>query len=932
MARGACSLKLQVALLSTAFGSSVNPPLWKNPAKLWPCDASDVAQIWAPSLSTSTILLGSTGLLLNGRGHVDGGVVDAWTPTSPPNGDQLWRINGSHIVSGAAPLCVATFNRTGPTVAGTPLFEVHCRPGDANSEFNFDAATGLFRFGGDASLCLAVTGAGNCSVPPFSTYPYCQPSVPIASRVADLVSRLTLAEAIALLGTANFGVPRLGVPSAQYGEALHGVVSQCGQPFGSGQSGCATSFPPGVTMGASLNRTSWRLAGATVGAETRGLHNQVPSRTGEFFFAPDANLCRDPRWGRCQEVPGEDPTVVSAYAVEWVSGFQDDAGTGYARAISMMKHWSVYDQEGNKGVHDRSKFCATIDPPLLTGYMWPPFKAAAQIGVGGLMCSANGINGFPSCGHSDYNNGVLRGTWGWDGAIVTDGNGVGNLYINYGPDPLGYGCVSDGAADPVEACRVGLHGGVDVELGITLTDFTAAAIANGNVSQADVLTAVSRTLTMGFKMGFLDPPSLVPWTSFGAADVDTPLARQIALEAAQQALTLLQNNATAASPWGPGTALLPLRTGKAHSGGGGAVKTIALIGPNANITDDMLSNYHGANTVVDSQSPLLAITRRAAVDDVAVTFAEGCAVINCTSGAGIPAAVAVARAADFAILFLGLQPWHGSPGGQAAGKSEGEESDRSDIALPGLQLALLAAVVATGVPTVVVLIHGGCVGLDGVVPLTPSILDAYYPGEMGGDAIASVLFGDVNPSGRSPFTVYPTSFTQTREIIDYNFTSGEGVTHLYYTGVPVFAFGTGGSYTSFSYALVPGREITVVDARAWADGAVPSPSFTLTISNVGDRPGSHSVLGFLLGGGRVGQPLRELFDFGRVPDLAPGESATVTLTVPLDVAAIVTTDGDLVLEPGEYAVRLGDTIESGRFREASFRISGERITTFLFPR
>ena len=285
----------------------------------------------------------------------------------------------------------------------------------------------------------------------------------------------------------------------------------------------------------------------------------------------------------------------------------------------------------------------------------------------------------------------------------------------------------------------------------------------------------------------------------------------------------------------------------------------------------------------------------------------------------------MARAADFAIVFLGLQPWHGGPGGAAAGKSEGEETDRDDIALPGQQLALLEAVVATGRPTVVVMIHGGCVGLEGVRSLAPAILEAYYPGELGGDAIAAVLFGDTSPSGRLPYTAYQTSFAETRSLIDYNMTSASGITHLYFTGEPVFPFMTGLSYSSFAFALDSAAEVEV-DAGAWARGSSP-PAFRLRVTNVGAVRASVSALGFLEKRA-AGEPLQQLFAFERVHELAPGASAIVELLVTLDVAVHTAADGEQALEPGTLALRLGDTRESGNFVEAVLRVTGARAVTF----
>ena len=197
---------------------------------------------------------------------------------------------------------------------------------------------------------------------------------------------------------------------------------------------------------------------------------------------------------------------------------------------------------------------------------------------------------------------------------------------------------------------------------------------------------------------------------------------------------------------------------------------------------------------------------------------------------------------------------------------------------------------------------------------------------MGGDAIASILFGDVSPSGRLPYTAYPSSFVNSRSIIDYNMTSGDGVTHLYYTGIPIFAWGTGLSYSTFALAWEAGTASHAsVNASAWAAGEVASPSFNVRVTNTGGMHAATSVLGFWDGEGGVGAPRRELLVFARTPELLPGATATLTLTLSVDVAATVAPNGDAILTPGSYRVRVGD---NDAYVKAVVELRGEAVVVF----
>ena len=315
------------------------------------------------------------------------------------------------------------------------------------------------------------------------------------------------------------------------------------------------------------------------------------------------------------------------------------------------------------------------------------------------------------------------------------------------------------------------------------------ALANGSVTLIQLQTAAKRVLRQFFSAALFDPPGSSPYFSYGMDRVDTPASRQLALEAAQQSIVLLKNVA--------GT--LPLRRD---------LKRLAVVGPNANATFGLLSNYHGNTPVVSSRSILQALQRKASLG-FDVVFAPGCASLACIDDSGFSQAVAAVTGADAAIVVLGLcSQVCEHPGDSVVGIKEEEMYDRTSLLLPGLQEQLLQAVAATGVPTTLVLVRGGALDVSWAVANVGAIVDAHYPGEMGGDAVASILFGDVSPSGRLTTTVYKEAFLSARNVTDMALAPHGGVpgiTHLYLNATAnpdlvLYSFGHGLTFTSFAFS------------------------------------------------------------------------------------------------------------------------------------
>ena len=383
------------------------------------------------------------------------------------------------------------------------------------------------------------------------------------------------------------------------------------------------------------------------------------------------------------------------------------------------------------------------------------------------------------------------------------------------------------------------------------------------------------------------------YQTYGPGKVDTPAHRALALSAAEQGIVLLKNEGD----------LLPLKPGT----------NIAFIGPQANWTLPMLSDYEGQNKVVLEHSPYAAAVRAG----LRVTLQNGTSDdLNSNDTSHIPAAVAAAKAADVAIVFVGLCadhcPNHMEDEGFDRCNNDGHYDPNrptphcrgaATMGLPGAQQTLLEQVFAAQPNTVLVMQNGGALAVDWAAANVPAALWAGYPGELGGDAIVNTLTGHNNPAGKLDTTWYPAEFTKKRSFFDMDLRSGEGITHLWYSGTPLWAFGHGLSYTTFTYQW-SSKEAAARSIAADALAAAGAVDYEVTVTNTGARAGDCVVLGFV-SGTPPGFPRQKLFDFARV-HLAPGASTTVLLSSPAEALAVVDERGRRVLVPGAFEVRVGD--------------------------
>jgi beta-glucosidase len=626
--------------------------------------------------------------------------------------------------------------------------------------------------------------------PPVVTGPeiWKDPVQPTAARVDDLVRRLSLAEKVQQMRNSAPAIPRLGIPAYDYwNECLHGVA----------RAGTATVFPQAIGMAATWDAPLLHQAADVIATEARAKHNDYAAKHngdsaryyGLTFWTPNLNIFRDPRWGRGQETYGEDPFLTARLGVAFIRGLQGD-DPKYVKAMAGAKHYAVHSGPEM----ERHRFDAA--PPERDFYetYLPQFEAAVREGhVGAVMGAYNSVYGQPACANPLLLTELLRKQWGFNGHVVSDCGAIYDIYANH-----------KFAATPEEAAAAAVKAGDDLCCG---TDYNSLvrAVKKGLISEKEIDTAVSRVLAARFRLGLFDPPAMVPYAQIPITQNDTPAHEALALKMARESIVLLKNDH-----------LLPLDRAK--------IKRIAVIGTNASSVAVLLGNYNGLParpvTILDG-------IRNAVGTNVQVDYEPACPLALGRDGTGRPDAqtwrkvIATAWTADVIIYVGGISP-----------RLEGEEmhvdqdgfsgGDRTQIELPAVQSELLEALQGAGKPVVFVNCSGSAIALPETTNLTV-ILQAWYPGEQGGRAVADVLFGDVNPAGRLPVTFY----RSTADLPAFDNYSMANRTYRYFNGRPEFAFGHGLSYTKFDYNspklngtdFAPGDTIkltfSLLNAGAW---------------------------------------------------------------------------------------------------------------------
>ena len=871
--------------------------------------------------------------------------------------------------------------------------------------YRWAVACGLLLF-----ICLLLGLPRNITSSQGKPLPYKDPSLPIAKRVDDLVSRMTLEEKVSQMMNAAPAIERLDVPEYEWwNEGLHGVA----------RAGYATVFPQAIGLAATWDTNLMAQVADVISTEARAKHNEFVRNNergrykGLTFWSPNINIFRDPRWGRGQETYGEDPYLTSRLGVEFVRGLQGN-DPKYLKVVATPKHYAVHSGPEP----ERHAFDAKVYERDLRETYLPAFRASVvEAQAASVMCAYNRTNTEPCCANDRLMMDILRKEWGFNGYVVSDCGAISDIW-------KGHQFAKSEAAASAMAVKVG----TDLACGREYASLIQA-VKEGLISEAEIDVSLKRLMTARFRLGMFDPREMVAYARIPFSENDSPAHRALSLRAAHESMVLLKNE----------NSTLPLKKD---------VKTIAVIGPNADAPEVLVGNYSGrpsksftplagirnavspntrvlyalgstlsgdavipvpasfltlagkgtasgfkgeyfnnqelqgqpADVRTDEQinfdwgrykptahvgennfsvrwtgklTPAESGTYRlgATADDGVRLYLDGQLLIDAwksnptktvtkevTLEAGraydvrmeyfqynreaiakfvwsypnfaerqIDEAVSAAKQSDVAVVVLGLSA--ALEGEEMTVSTEGfRGGDRTDIALPKGQEALLKAVSATGKPVVLVLLNGSALAVNWANDKVPAIVDAWYPGEEGGTALADVLFGDFNPGGRLPVTFYK-SVDQLPPFTDYNM---QGRTYRYFKGDPLYPFGFGLSYTKFKYDNL---KLSANQIKAGAGLTI-----TAEVQNAGSQAGDEVVQLYVTDvAASVPVPIRSLAGVKRV-FLKPGEKQRISFALTPEQMSIIDDSGKRVVEPGEFLVSIGG-------KQPGFKGRADALTT-----
>lgn len=669
---------------------------------------------------------------------------------------------------------------------------------------------------------------------------YTDPSLPLDQRLDDLISRLTPAEKIAQMGHAAQGVERLGIrPYNWWSECLHGVA----------RNGLATVFPQAIGLAAAFDPDLIRRIGSAISDEGRAKYRHAVATgnaaryTGLTFWTPTINIYRDPRWGRGQETYGEDPFLTGTLGAAMVRGIQGDHPR-YLKAGACAKHFAVHS--GPEG--ERHVFDARVSKQDLHETYLPAFKRLVDEGVEVVMGAYNRLDGEPCCGSWNLLTGLLREQWGFEGHVTSDCWAIDGFHKN-----------SKATCSQLDSVVLALNAGCDLCCG-DVYPLLNEALEKGMITEADIDRSFRRLARTWFRLGFFDPDEQVPFTAIPDSVINCDAHRALAREAAAKSCVLLKNAGE----------ILPLKE---------PMRILYLVGPHAASVDVLLGNYFGASRRLTT-----------ILEGIVGRVHAGCAVeyklgtltahpnLNPVDWVSFESAKA-----DVCIAVMGVHPMMEGEEGEAI--MSADIGDRTDLDLPANQVRFLKKIKKAGARLVVVMTGGGPVTCPEVYDFADAILWVWYPGEAGGEGVADILFGDVNPSGRLPIT-FPKDVRDLPPFEDY---SMDGRTYRFMEKEPLFPFGFGLSYSTFAYGPL---SLCLEGDRITAE---------VEVSNTGARAGDEIVQLYARYLGEPGFRIakQSLVGFRRV-SIAAGEKAAVRFELETAALSLVDAEGRRVLAAGDY--------------------------------
>ncbi len=694
-------------------------------------------------------------------------------------------------------------------------------------------------------------------------------------RARQLVEQMTLEEKVDQTMNKAPAVERLGIRAYNWwNEALHGVA----------RAGVATVFPQAIGLAATFDEELLEQVGDAVSTEGRAKFNmqQAEGDTGLYkgltFWSPNINIFRDPRWGRGHETFGEDPYLTSRMGIGYIKGLQGH-DEKFLKAAACVKHIAVHS--GPEGI--RHSFNAVVGKQDLYETYLAAFKACVQEGhVEAVMGAYNCINGVPCCGNHELLEDILRGGFGFEGHVVSDCGAIWDFHEGHH--------ITD---TPMESAAMAMNNGCDLNCG-GMYQFLKQAVREGLVDEKRLDEALVNLFAARMKLGVLDKREENPYDRIPYSVVDSEPMRKLNRDAAAKSVVLLKNE----------NGILPLDKA--------SVKTIGVIGPNANNRKALVGNYEGTASRYWTISEGI---QEYAGNDIRVMFSEGCHLYHdkveglAERHDRLAEVKGVCQCSDAVVVCMGLDA--GLEGEQGDANNEYGSGDKPNLNLPGLQQDILEAVYASGKPTILVLLSGSALAVNWADEHIPAILQGWYPGAEGGRAIAEILFGERCPEGKLPVTFYR-SCEELPDFEDYNM---KGRTYRYMTGEALYPFGYGLSYTRFAYGKAEADSYQVTEKGV---------TIRVAVKNTGSMAGGETVQAYVKIE-RDGTPNAQLKGICKL-HLAPGEEKEAVLYLPAEAFGLYDEDGKFQIAEGTASVFIGGQAPDSR----SEKLTGYRVEKLEF--
>ena len=682
-----------------------------------------------------------------------------------------------------------------------------------------------------------------------------------AEKAKQLVEKMTVEEKASQLLYNSPAIKRLGIPEYNWwNEALHGVA----------RAGTATVFPQAVGLAATFDTKLAQKVADAVSTEGRAKYNEYSKLEdrdiykGLTYWSPNINIFRDPHWGRGHETFGEDPCLTAGMGVAYVKGLQGDGK--YLKLAACAKHFAVHS--GPESL--RHEFNAEVSQKELYETYLPAFKALSDAGVEAFMGAYNRTNGEPCCGSKTLLIDILRDKWNFEGHVVSDCWAIRDFHEHHRV-----------TASIVESAAMALKNGCDLNCGITYM-YLLKAYEDGLITEADLTLAAERVFTTRYMLGLFDEEG-TEYDNLDMSVVECKEHLELAKKVATQGCVLLKNNG-----------VLPLDKSK--------VKTIGVVGPNADSRVALIGNYYGT---ASRYITVLEGIQRIAGDDIRVMYSEGCDISKnkvenlAKDNDRISEALIVAAHSDVVVVCTGLnEHFEGEEGDEGNNYASG---DKNDLMLPESQRVLLEALKDCGKPVILVNLAGSSIDLSFADENFDAVMQAWYPGESGGDAVAEILFGMSVPGGKLPVTFYRQSNTQP-DFTDY---SMKGRTYRFMTEKPLYPFGYGLGYS----------DVKVVSAKANSCDNSQGVCIEAEIENTGSLKAEETVQVYVkVNGSSYAVPNPQLCGFEHV-SLNAGEKKQIKLVISESKLMVVDDNGDSKLDGSDFTFFVGTSQPDERSRE-----------------